>query len=343
MRALQLVEFGHLAAADLGDPVAAPGEVVIRVLATGICGSDIHGFTGENGRRIPGQIMGHESVGRIHAIGEGVDPEAAPVGSLATFNPVILTAERMELFAGREQHDPERRVIGVDPTLISAFAEYISVPLRNIVTLPETMPVAYGALIEPLAVALNAVRRVGVKKGDTVLVVGGGPIGQSTILAALHEGAGAVYVSEIDAARRDLCSSLGAIAIDPLAGAVPEQLLALHGNHADVAIDAVGIRETLADALLSTSYGGRVCLVGMGQQELALSAFRVSTEERSIVGSFCYTFAGFREAAEWVATGDPIFGKLISAEVTMDEANDAFLRLAHNPDVPGKVLVRLGE
>ncbi len=81
----------------------------------------------------------------------------------------------------------------------------------------------------------------------------------------------------------------------------------------------------------------------MGQQELSLAAFRVSTEERSIVGSFCYTFAGFREAAEWVATADPVFGKLISSEVSMDEANDAFLRLAHNPDVPGKILVRLGE
>lgn len=341
MRALQLVEIGRMIVSELPDPEPGPGEVVLQIIATGICGSDIHGFTGENGRRVAGQVMGHETVGRIHAIGDGVDPQLAPIGAIATINPLILTPERMGMFAGREQHDPERRVMGVNPELVSAFAQYIVVPDRNIVLLPETMPVLYGALIEPLAVALNAVRRVAVAPGESVLVVGGGPIGQSVILAARHVGAGVVYVSEPDPARRALCEKLGAIALDPSGAPIPAQLVMRHGSAVDVAIDAVGVSETLADALQSTSYGGRVCLVGMGRQELSLAAFRVSTEERSIVGAFCYSFAGFRDAADWVATGDPVFGLLISEEVGIDEGPGAFERLAGHPDVPGKLLVRL--
>lgn len=343
MRALRLVDFGSVAPAEIPEPIVGPAEVILQILATGICGSDIHGFTGENGRRVPGQVMGHESVGRVVAIGDGVQPSQAPIGRLATFNPVILAADRMKEFAGHEQHDPQRRVVGVDPTIVSGFAEFVAVPARNVVLLPESMPVAYGVLIEPLAVALNAVRRVCIAQGDSVLVVGGGPIGQSTVLAALHDGAGPVFVSELDDARRALCATLGAIPIDPRGGAIPDQLATIHGGLVDVAIDAVGVSSTLADSLTSTVYGGRVCLVGMGQPELTVPAYRVSTEERSIIGAFTYSFSIFEEAAAWVGTGDPIFGTLISAEVSLDEAQGAFERLAHHRDVPGKILVRLAE
>lgn len=341
MRALQLVEINRMAIVDLPAPDAAPGEVVLEIIAAGICGSDIHGFTGDNGRRHLGQVMGHEAVGRIHAVGDAIDPTLAPRGAIATFNPLILSPENMRTFAGREQHDPERKVIGVDPDLVSAFAQYIAVPLRNLVVLPESMPVLYGALIEPLAVALNAVRRVGPVEGQSVLVIGGGPIGQSAVLAALHLGASSVFVSEPDAARRELCARLGAVVLDPGEGTIPTQIFRHHGGPVDVAIDAVGVSATLSDALGATSFGGRVCLVGMGAQELGLAAFRISTEERSIVGAFCYSFDCFREAAEWVGTGDPVFANLISAEVDLNHAPEAFTRLAGDADVPGKLLIRL--
>lgn len=340
MRALQLEGFGRLVVVDVPEPVPAAGEIVIETIATGICGSDIHGYTGENGRREPGQIMGHESVGRIHALGAGVDASRYPIGAVATFNPVILSDSGHDRFGGREQHDPERLVVGVDPSRVSAFASYFAVPARNVIVLPDTMPVEFGALIEPLAVALNAVRRVELAEGESVFVVGGGPIGQSTILAAQHAGASAVYVSELNPARRDLCESLGAIAIDPAAGPVHEQVIQWHGHPVDVAIDAVGITQSMTDALLSTVFGGRVCLLGMGSPELLIPAYRVSTEEREIVGSFTYTFDVFEAAAEWVGRGDPVFARLISEEVGLDGADAMFQRLATVVDVPAKALVR---
>ncbi|MDP3209742.1 MAG: zinc-binding dehydrogenase, partial [Rhodoglobus sp.] len=287
MRALQLEDFGRMAVVELPDPTPGVGEVALDIVATGICGSDIHGFTGDTGRRVLGQVMGHEAVGRVHSLGHGVDVASFPVGSPATFNPVVIAPDRRSQFAGREQHDPYRVVIGVDANRTSAFAQRIVVPSENVVLLPPTMPLSYGALIEPIAVGLNAVRRVHLQPGETVFISGGGPIGQSTVLAALHEGASKVYVSEFNAQRRDLCEQLGAVTFSPADGPLAEQLWASEGRLADVAIDAVGVSESLADCLSVTPFGGRVCLVGMGRPELNLSAYRVSTEERSIVGSFC--------------------------------------------------------
>lgn len=340
MKALVLEEFGTITVADVADPVASPGQVVIDVVATGICGSDIHGFTGENGRRSLGQIMGHESVGRIRELGGDVEPDAFGVGSVVTFNPLVVAAADRDRYRGREQHSPGRVVIGVEPTIPAAFAERVLVPAENVVALPSAIPVEWGALVEPLAVALNVVRRAGVQAGESVLVLGGGPIGQSCVLAAHHAGAAVVYVSEPDPGRRALCEDLGGIALDPADGPVEEQVAVRHGRLVDVALDAVGISATLAGALRATELGGRVGLVGMGAPQVEVDAYRVSTEERTIIGSFCYSFEVFRAAAEWVAGGDQVFASLVSEQVDLVEAPAAFTRLAAGASVPGKVLVR---
>lgn len=341
MRALVLKEFGNMIVESVPDPVAGPGEVVLDVVATGICGSDIHGYTGKTGRRKPGQIMGHESVGRIKSLGEGVDPASHEIGSAVTFNPVVVSAESRRVFHGREQHAPDALVIGVAVARNAAFAEQVVVPAGNLVVLPQEVPIVHGALVEPLAVALNASRRVGIRSGDVVLVLGGGPIGQCVALAVLHEAAARVYVSEPNAERRALCETLGAIVIDPNAGDVTQEIMRLEGRLVDVAIDAVGISASLDAALNSTTFGGRVCLVGMGAPSVDVDAYRVSTEERSIIGSFAYTFETFHDAATWVSSGDPVFGSLISFEVALADGPAAFRRLAELADVPGKVLVRL--
>ena len=149
MRALTLVEIGKLSVVEREDPVVEPTEIIIATIATGICGSDIHGYTGENGRRFPGQVMGHETVGRIWAVGSEVDSNRYPVGALATVNPVIVPAAEVQEFEGREQHDPQRRVLGVDPAIVSALAERFAVPATNVVVLPELPNPLHGALIEP--------------------------------------------------------------------------------------------------------------------------------------------------------------------------------------------------
>ncbi len=341
MRALRLEEIGRLRLVELAEDPLGPTDVLVETIATGICGSDIHGYTGENGRRFPGQVMGHETVGRIAAIGTEVDADRFRIGTLITVNPVVVPYEEAPEYAGREQHDPRRRVIGVDPTFVSAFAERYAVPAANIVVLPEMENPLHGALIEPLAVAIHAVQRVDVSPGQLVLVVGGGPIGQSCVLAAQRAGASQVVVSEPHAGRRDICAALGAMVLDPLSESVPAALRAMTGGvGADVAIDAVGSSETISDALEATAMGGRVCLVGMAQPDVSLDAYMISTDERMLVGSFTYPAKTFVEASRWVAEGSAFFDLLVSDIVEPEDADAAFSRLAHTLEVPGKVLIR---
>lgn len=341
MRALELKEFGQLAVVDREAPTAGPGEVLIDTVATGICGSDIHGYTGENGRRRPGQVMGHESVGRIAALGPDTRDAGLAVGQAVTFNPLISCNRCEACQAGQQQHCPDRIVIGVNPSVVSAFAEQLAVPAANVVPLSPNTPIVYGALIEPLAVAFHAARRARVGAGQKVLVIGGGPIGQSVILAAIQEGAAQVLVSETDPERRALCARLGATPLDPSTAPVAEQVRAAFGSLADTTVDAVGTKPTIGTALTATKFGGVVSLVGMGSPELAIDAYRVSTEEREIVGSFCYRNQDFRDAAAWVDQGSPVLAELITREVPMEAADAAFAGLAAADGTPGKVLVRL--
>ena len=339
MKALVLDDFGRMAVHERSMPHPVGDEVLVKIVATGICGSDIHGYTGENGRRVPGQIMGHESVGVVAECGPDAGSTDFTPGDVVTFNPVVVPVDDLDRYAGREQHCPDKYVIGVAHDVVAAFAQFVTVPARNVVRLSADMPVEHGALIEPIAVALHAVRRVAVDDKSTVLILGGGPIGQSAILAARMEGATDIVVSEIDSTRRVLCERLGAKVIDPAAAPVPEQVCDVFGDLASVALDAVGIERTVASALESVRLGGLVCLVGMGAPTLRLNAFRISTDERSLVGSFTYSAQDFRDAAEWVSGGPAELGELISRQVRLEDGPQAFADLARGDGTAGKVLV----
>lgn len=350
MRALVLEDFGRLAVHDVA-AAAEPGpdEVRVRISYTGICGSDLHGYTGENGRRVPGQVMGHETVGRIESLGELAAGRRLEVGQVVTFNPLLSCGRCAACEQALEQHCPNKRVVGVTPELVAAFAELVTVPAANVVPLagPDQDAAAaartepHGALVEPLAVSLHAARRAGIGEGQAVLVTGGGPIGQSAVLAALRLGASRVLATDLSGPRRDLCAALGAEALDPAAGPVPEQVQQALGGPADAAIDAVGVTASLADALHATRLGGTVSLVGMGSPDVQLPAYQVSTAERTLVGSFAYDAATFRETVAWVAEGDPVLDTLISQTVPLTGAAEAFAALARSADIPGKVLVDL--
>ncbi|WP_341854134.1 zinc-binding dehydrogenase [Brachybacterium sp. GPGPB12] len=340
MRALVLTDFHQLDLVDVERPEPGAGEVSLRICATGICGSDFHGFTGENGRRVPGQIMGHESSGRIAALGEGVDAAALPLGAPATFNPVVVPPEQAEEYRGREQDAPGKQVIGVAAARAASFADYVVVPARNVLLLDPAMPPHLGALIEPLAVAVHAVGLAAPSPEERALVVGGGPIGQSVVLALQRAGLTAIAVSEPDPRRRELLASLGASALDPAAGPMADQLAEVLGGPADLAVDAVGVTPTLADGLTATRLGARIVLVGMGSPRLELAAFAVSTEERTIHGSFTYTAQDFADATAWIGEHAEQAAALVSEVVPPEQAHDAFTALAAGKGPAGKILVR---
>lgn len=346
MRALVMKDHWQLEVEELPEPRAAEGEVAMSVLATGICGSDIHGFTGENGRRFPGQVMGHETVGRITQLGDGADrarslagQEELAVGQLVTVNPVISCGSCEACHAGAQQLCPSRRVIGVDPALRSAFAETMTVPAANVVVLPEGIPPEYGALVEPLAVGHHAAVRGGCGPDDLVLVIGGGPIGQAAALGALRLGARRVVVSEPHAGRRVLLEKLGLQSVDPRDGELEPRVLELLGGRPTLALDAVGAEETAGQALGVTALGARIVLVGMHAPRMALPAYSLSTQERSLIGSFCYTADEFTRTALWVAGTETDLSVLIEGRVDLSGAARSFTALARGEDQASKVLV----
>lgn len=339
MRALVLKAFNEMAVEEVPAPAPGRDEVLVQTVATGICGSDIHGFTGENGRRVPGQVMGHETAGRIAALGE--DVSGFVEGDAVTYNPLVVPAASAAEFRGRELHAPEKFVIGVRQDRSAAFGELVAVPARNLVRVPDGFPLELAALVEPLAVGLHAVRRASAVAGLPTLVVGAGPIGQSVVLALAAEGGGKVVVSEPSAGRRAVAEALGAVTIDPAAGpAVPEAVAAALGGPAHVAFDAVGSSSTVADALASVGPGGEVCLVGMAAPRLDVAAYDVSTAERTLVGSFAYTSVDFADAAQWAFAHRAELEPLVSRQVPLEQAPQAFADLARPDGTPGKVLVR---
>lgn len=343
MRALVLSDYHRIDVVERPRPRPGAGEVLLRIAATGICGSDFHGFTGDNGRRFPGQIMGHEAAGTIAEHGPGADVDALPLGAPATFNPLVVPEEVAEAYRDREQHAPGKQVIGVAPEVQAAFADYLVVPERNVLLLDPQLPLHLGALIEPLAVAVHAVRLVSLDEASKVLVLGGGPIGQSVVIALQMAGVSEIVLSEPAADRRELVSTLGVTVLDPADGPMPEQAAEALGAQADLAIDAVGVSATMADALKATRLGGSVVLVGMGSPTLEIPAFAVSTEERSIVGSFTYTARDFADATAWAGSHAEALAPLVSDTVTPAEAQDAFAALAAGEGPPGKILVAFDE
>jgi threonine dehydrogenase-like Zn-dependent dehydrogenase len=340
MRVLVLDDWWKLVVAERPDPVPADDEVLLEIHATGICGSDIHGFTGATGRRQLGQVMGHETVGRVIAIGDGVRPgPGLEIGTVATVNPVMNCGHCAMCRAGAEQACPDKSVIGVDPAVSSAFADKMIAPAANVIPLPDTMPTDYGALIEPLSVGYHAIQRGRIGSDDRVLVIGGGPVGQACVLAAKRVGASQIAVSELSVDRRRLNESLGAAALDPTTTAVAAAAADALGGPPTVVVDAVGSSASIDSAFQAAAPGSTIVLVGMGEAELSLRAYEISTQERSVVGSFTYSRAEFSATAEWVGTGPAELGQLIEGRVGLDGGAEAFTGLARGDITASKILV----
>ncbi|MDN3356457.1 alcohol dehydrogenase catalytic domain-containing protein [Actinomadura sp. DC4] len=327
MRALVFHGPWDLTVEDRPEPEPGPGDVLLDILTTGICGSDLHGYTGATGRRHPGQVMGHETVARVLEDRTGTHP----AGGLLTVNPVLGCRRCPACDAGTPQRCPDRRVIGVQPEISAAFAERMVAPAHNVVPLPPGTPPDVGSLVEPLAVGYHAVQRAGLTAGDTVLVIGGGPIGQAAALAARRLGAAAITILELDATRRALAARLGFTA------AAPADRTPL----ATVVVDAAGTSASLESALGRAAQGARIVLVGMGAPRVEMSAYAISTEERSLLGSFSYDEAAFRDTAAWAAGHAAELETLVDARVGLAEAPATFRALADQTLKAAKVLVSL--
>jgi L-iditol 2-dehydrogenase len=346
MKSLLLKEYSHLEVADLPQPQAGPDEVLIRIAACGICGSDVHGFDGTSGRRIPPIVMGHEAAGVVS--GTGARVSRFKTGDRVTFDSTVYCGECAFCRRGEVNLCDRREVIGVscgDYRRNGAFAEYIAIPERILYPLPEAMSFPEAAMLEAVSVALHAVRVTGDIQGQTALVIGAGMIGLLTMQAARAAGAGRVLIADIDATRLNLARALGVdeALFSNSADLSGEILKRTDGFGADVVLEAVGRNETIHSAIDSVRKGGTVTLIGNITPQVTLPLQKVVSRQIRLQGSAA-SAGEYPEAIELVASGKIQVKPLISAVAPLEDGPQWFQRLyAHEPNLMKVVLTPDGE
>jgi L-iditol 2-dehydrogenase len=340
MKALLLSKYRHLELTDLPQPSPGPGEVLIRVAACGICGSDVHGYDGSSGRRIPPIVMGHEAAGVIEALGSGVSSFAA--GDRVTFDSTIYCGNCGPCLRGQVNLCDNRQVLGVscgDYRRAGAFAEYVVVPSRIVYRLPDSLSFAEAALLEAVAVAIHGVNLSQLSPNDTALVVGAGTIGFLTAQALRAAGCSRIFIADVDASRLALAAQSGATPILSAENNLVPQILELtHGAGVDLAIEAVGRNETVSDAISSVRKGGTVTLVGNITPEVTLPLQKVVTRQLRLQGS-CASSGEYPQAIELMARGAINVKPLLSAIAPLEDGPQWFERLyAHEPNLIKVVL-----
>jgi L-iditol 2-dehydrogenase len=329
MKALLLSQYRKFEIADLPQPVPGPDEVLVRVAACGICGSDVHGYDGSSGRRIPPVVMGHEAAGRVAAIGPGVT--GLSEGDRVTFDSTIYCGDCPYCARGQVNLCDRRRVLGVscdDYRCAGAFAEFVIVPARIVFRLPDQLSFTEAAMLEAVSVALHAVALSKISPGDTALVLGSGMIGLLTLQALRVAGCSRVFVADVDGSRLELAETVGATQTLRLSGAelVTEVMRLTDGTGVDVAVEAVGIDPTVRSAVECARKGGTVSLVGNVTAEVTLLLQRAVTRQLRLQGC-CASAGEYPEAIRLVAGGEIQVRPLITAIAPLEDGPEWFERL----------------
>ncbi|MBN2469548.1 MAG: zinc-binding dehydrogenase [Anaerolineae bacterium] len=325
MKALNFADFNRLELEDVPVPgLQQPDDVLVRVRAAGVCGSDLHGYTGKSGRRHPPLIMGHEVSGEVIATGEA----AADVqtGARVAIQPLIY---RPDPATGKIV----RRLIGMN--LPGAFAEYVVVPRDNLYAMPEDLSYLAGALTEPTAVAVHAVSMAHIQPYDRVLVIGGGTIGLLTMQVLNIAGARQVVVSDVSEDRLRMAEQMGATAtINPQSHDFNDFVASFtDGRGFDHTFEAVGLTSTVAQSLTAIRDGGTVIWIGNNQKIIEVDMQAIVTRELRVFGTYGMNERDFQRALQMLADGHIAADILVNRRAALEEGPSLFDELLRDPSV----------
>jgi L-iditol 2-dehydrogenase len=329
MKALLLTESKHLEMADMPEPSIAPDEVLVRVKACGICGSDVHGYDGSSGRRIPPLIMGHEASGVIAEIGR--DAKNFRVGDRVTFDSTVYCGKCFYCRRGDVNLCDNRNVLGVscgDYRRHGAFAEFVAVPQHIVYKLPDSLSFEHAAMIEAVSIAVHAVNRTPMKLADSVVVVGAGMIGQLVVQTLRLAGCGMLIAIDLDDRKLELARQFGAdVTINAKAADVQAQILSqTQGRGADVALEVVGAAAPVNAAIGSLRKGGSLTLVGNLARQVEMPLQQIVTRELTLIGT-CASSGEYPACIDLMARGKINVQAFISACAPLQEGPDWFERL----------------
>lgn len=327
MRAIRFVEARRLDLVEIPDPEPGQGEVVVRVAACGICGSDLSCY---KAGVFSGAVFGHEFSGTIAAL--GADVPGWREGDAVAVDPKIPCGACDDCRAGAEHRCPHSLTRGIGAERDGGLAEYVRAPATLLHRLPPQVPVEDGCLVEPLSVAIHGIERAGVRAGEPALVTGLGPIGLLAIAALRARGAGEIIGVDPVGARRDLAAALGAQRVYPPGG---EALAAAQG--VPLVAECSGRAEQIQQACNVTAPGGRVLLLGVPMTEASIIPMVWITREINMIGSISSTVDDFRAAVSLLADQTGI-ARIVTRRISLEEVPGAFDELISGaPD--GKIAV----
>ena len=318
MRAIVLDRPGSFRVAQVPDPTPGEGQIVVKVDACGICGTDIHIMDGEFPPTPYPITPGHEFAGTIAAVAADVRA-GLRVGAKVAVDPSLYCGYCRRCRSGRDNLCENWAAIG--DTVDGAFAEYVAVPAANAHLLPDGIDGQLGAMIEPLACAVHGLRRLGGVFGDTVVLTGAGTMGLLLLQLLVHAGAGPVTVVDRVPDRLEVARKLGA-------AWVATGLDELKDQRYEVAVDATGVPAVVDGVAALLDRGGRLLVFGVAPAEatLSLSPFRVYNDEITVTGSMAI-LRSFAPAVELIGGGviDP--RPLLSVPLSLDEFGEALHRV----------------
>jgi L-iditol 2-dehydrogenase len=323
MQALLLTAIKELQLVEAPLPVVEqPDWVLVKVRSVGICGSDLHGYAGHSGRRIPPLIMGHEATGEVVEVGETVT-NLSP-GDRVAMHPIYDTG-----MAGQEK---ERLVLGMSSP--GAYADYVTWPASSLFRLPEALSYEQGALAEPLAITVHAVSLAHIQPYDTAFIVGAGPIGLLTLAVLRSTGVSRIAVSDTSAPRLELAKTLGAQVLINPTRQDPREVVDTFtaGQGVDVAFEAVGLSATCRQTVEVTRDRGTIIWIGNNHVMVEINMQLVVTRELKVLGSYGMTDRDFQRALQMLADGIIPTGQLINRRASLSEGPELFDELLASPE-----------
>ena len=303
MKAVRYLGKEMIGLEEIGRPSIGEDEVLIKIVYCGICGSDMSIYFGKHPRAKAPLVLGHEFSGEIAELPAGYRGTFS-VGDNVTVNPLLSCHKCTPCITGNSHVCKTLGLTGIDAD--GGFAEFVKVHIDQLVKLPSDMSVELGAIVEPVAVAVHAVRRSALKVGDVVLIIGGGPIGFLISLVARAAGARKIIVIEPSDFRRQLLSNLG---FETMAEAIQGKIFSLtESDGADIVFEVAGVAEAMDAAVKYCKIRGQIVNVSVFKQPTPVDLMRVNFAELDIVGTRVYAKEDFVTAVDLIAKIPEIAG-----------------------------------
>jgi len=331
MKALVYVEAKRLVIRDIDTPVPDEGEVLVQVMAAGICGSDLHGFVGRSAIRFPEMVFGHEFTGIVAGVGDGVSDSC--IGERVVVMPLLFCGACGYCQEGHVNMCVNRRLIGagLGEVVQGGFAEYVSVPRRNTLKLPKDVDYVAGAWTEPLATPVHAMHEIQAVRhlGGSILILGAGCQGNLFVQLARAQGYADIIALDVNEDRLNSARLMGAtVAATGIDKSLRNRITELtSGRGVDLVVDTVGKRELRAQASEILRRRGVIVLVGLSEPELELDAGRFVNSELTMRGSWCYTMSDFALSLDLLQRG-VVETAPVTKTATLEEGQKIFERLA---------------